>query len=306
MSPLARMLSKNNFMKKSMIRFLYVSLLLFWGVILVSSCGEGSSNQREEAITERRIVSLDGAITEIVVTLGYGNELVGRDVTSTYPDWIKDSVTDLGHVRSLAIESLLELNPTLILASEKEMVPDLEDKIRRSGVEYKFFDREFSLEGTKTLIREVGAYFQNPDTSAVLQKIDKDISDVEKFETKPKVLFVYARGAGTLMVAGENTPMEGMIEMAGGENAVSGFQDFKPLTAEALISYDPEIILMFDSGAQSLGGEEGILLVPGVSETKAGKNKAIVTMDGGLLSGFGPRVGEAVVALNRLIDPYAE
>lgn len=293
-------------MKKSMIRFLYVSLLLFWGVILVSSCGEGNSNQREEAITERRIVSLDGAITEIVVTLGYGNELVGRDVTSTYPDWIKDSVTDLGHVRSLAIESLLELNPTLILASEKEMVPDLEDKIRRSGVEYKFFDREFSLEGTKTLIREVGAYFQNPDTSAVLQEIDKDISNVENFETKPKVLFVYARGAGTLMVAGENTPMEGMIEMAGGENAVSGFQDFKPLTAEALISYDPEIILMFDSGAQSLGGEEGILLVPGVSETKAGKNKAIVTMDGGLLSGFGPRVGEAVVTLNRLIDPYAE
>src|SRR5699024_10694639 len=293
-------------MKKSMIRFISVSLLLLWGIIWVSSCGDGNSNQREEAVTERRIVSLDGAITEIVVTLGYGNELVGRDVTSTYPDWIRDSVMDLGHVRSLAIESLMELNPTLILASKKDMVPDLEDKIRRSGVEYKFFDREFSLEGTKNLIREVGTYFQNPDTSTVLREIDKDIFDVENFETKPKVLFVYARGAGTLMVAGENTPMERMIEMAGGENAVSGFQDFKPLTAEALISYDPEIILMFDSGAQSLGGDEGILQVPGVSETKAGKNKAIVTMDGGLLSGFGPRVGEAVVTLNRLIAPYAE
>jgi len=65
------------------------------------------------------------------------------------------------------------------------------------------------------------------------------------------------------------------------------------------------VILLFNSGLKSLGGVKGLLQIPGVAETNAGKNKAVITMDGALLSGFGPRVGKAAAHLNQLLAPYA-
>ena len=87
--------------------------------------------------------------------------------------------------------------------------------------------------------------------------------------------------------------------MAGGKNAVSGFDDFKPLTSEALVAANPDVILMFSSGMESLDGMEGTLSIPGMKEVNAGKNKQIITMDGQYLAGFGPRVGQAVKELNQ-------
>ena len=122
------------------------------------------------------------------------------------------------------------------------------------------------------------------------------------FDKKPKVLFIYARGAGNLMVAGKETPLHSMIELAGAENAAAELTDFKPLTPEALLTTNPDVILMFDSGLQSLGGVDGLLKVEGIAATNAGKNKKVVSMDGQLLSGFGPRLGEAVVELHNKLQ----
>ncbi|MDP2160141.1 MAG: ABC transporter substrate-binding protein, partial [Flavobacterium sp.] len=159
---------------------------------------------------------------------------------------------------------------------------------------------------TKNLLKEVASVLGEKNFTALQTTIDTQLKKVKPISAKPKVLFVYARGAGTLMVAGKNTPVEKMIELAGGQNAVSGFDDFKPLTPEALLSNNPDYILFFDSGLQSLGGVEGALKIEGLSKTKAGKNKNIIAMDGALLSGFGPRVGEGVVELNQLITTNAK
>lgn len=280
-------------------------------VALVTACKDSKSKDaktttEQSTQTDQRIVSLNGAITEIVCALGHGDQLVGRDVTSTYPEWVQDSVKDLGHVRSLTMEALIAQKPTVILASSRDMNPDLEKMIKDSGVEFKIFEQDFSVKGTKKLIKEVADFIGNKTTQPMIDKIDQDLKAVNSFETTPKVLFVYARGAGTMMVAGDETPMAKMIALAGGQNAVTGFKNFKPLTAEALLNSNPDVILLFNSGLKSLGGVDGMLKIPGVSETNAGKNKAVITMDGALLSGFGPRVGEAAAHLNHLLAPYAK
>ena len=77
----------------------------------------------------QKIVSLNGAITEIAVALGYEKEIIGVDVTSTFPESVKSTATDLGHVRSISIESIVALQPTIILATEKDMNPELAEKI---------------------------------------------------------------------------------------------------------------------------------------------------------------------------------
>jgi iron complex transport system substrate-binding protein len=253
-----------------------------------------------------KIVSLNGAITEIVAALGLEKEIAAVDVTSTWPETVKGTAKDLGHVRTISIESIMALQPTVILATEKDMSPELLAKIKSAGVEAHIFKQEFTPEGTKKLIADVAKVLHHKEYEGIQDKVDADLKDVQPLAKAPKVLFIYARGAGALMVAGKNTPVEKVITLAGAQNAITEFEDFKPLTPEALIKGNPDVILMFDSGLQSLGGADGVLKIQGVANTNAGKNKKIIAMDGGLLSGFGPRVGEAATQLNKLLADNAK
>ena len=88
-----------------------------------------------------------------------------------------------------------------------------------------------------------------------------------------------------------------MIRLAGGTNAASGFDGYKPLTAEAAVAAAPQVILVTTSGLESVGGTDGLLDLPGLALTPAGKARRVVAMDDLYLLGFGPRVADAVAAL---------
>ncbi len=250
--------------------------------------------------SNNKIVTLNGGITEIVAALGHEKEIVGTDVTSTYPESLKATAKDLGHVRSMTIEPIMAVSPTLILASDKDINPELMGKIKSSGIKADIFRQEFTVEGTKKLIADVANAIGNTDYQKLNDKIDADLKQIQPIAKKPKVLFIYARG-NMLMVSGKNTPMAALIGLAGGENAVNDFEDFKPLTPEAVVKANPDVLFFFTSGLEGAGGNEGALKMPGVSQTNAGKNKKIIAMDGGLVSSFGPRLGEAAVGLNKLL-----
>lgn len=279
----------------------------------VVSCKKETKKTTEENVTvtdtvkkqTHKIVSLSGAVTEIVAALGHEKEIIATDVTSTYPESLKSTAKDLGHVRQISIEAIMAMQPTLILATEKDMSPELLDKIKKSGVEAHVFKQDFTVDGTKKLIADVAGVLKHQDYKALEDKIDADLKNVKPITKAPKVLFIYAR-ANMLMVSGKNTPVDQVISLAGGQNAITEFDDFKPLTPEALIKGNPDIILMFDSGLGAVGGPQGVLKITGVDKTNAGKNKKIISMDGGLLSGFGPRVGEAATKLNTLLQENAK
>lgn len=257
-------------------------------------------NETEQNISSSKIVSLSGGITEIVSALGHEQNIIATDVTSTFPLSLKNSAKDLGHVRSLTIEPILAQNPTLILASEKDMSPELIEKIKNSGIKTDFFTQEYSIQGTKELIKEVADVLGNTTYEKLNAKIDNDLSQIKTLPVKPKVLFIYARG-NNLMVAGKNTAISNLIGIAGGQNAFNNFEDYKPLTPEAVIVANPDILLLFDSGLQGAGGKEAVLQMPGIAQTAAGKNSKIISIDGGLASSFGPRLGEAALKLNQLL-----
>jgi iron complex transport system substrate-binding protein len=113
----------------------------------------------------------------------------------------------------------------------------------------------------------------------------------------PTAILIYARGAGTMMVAGKDTAGAAMLELAGARNPVT-FSGFKPLSPEALVEAAPEVIVIPARGLATLGGEAGLLAVPGVAATPAGRARRFVAMDDLLLLGFGPRLGEAVDELS--------
>ncbi|MFY0252487.1 hemin ABC transporter substrate-binding protein [Chitinophaga sp. 30R24] len=277
-----------------------MQLNLRWSTVLLLLCFQVSVCVSAQSY--KRIVSLNGTVTEIVCDLGFQQQIVGVDVTSTWPADM-DKVPKVGHNRNITAEPVLTLQPDLILSTTNFLSPPVIAQFKNVGVKQVMVDQEYSIAGTKKLITEIAAVLQVPEKGAALcKRLDEEQQALHIASQHKKVLFIYARGAGTMMVAGEATPMDKMINLAGAKNAVSGFNDFKPLTAESLVAANPDVILLFDTGLQSVGGIDGLLKIPGVAQTTAGKNRKVIVMDGQLLSGFSPRVIGAVKELSQKIN----
>lgn len=268
-----------------------------------TSSGEQAGGDADPGkYSEVKIVSLSGTLTEILYGLGMEENLVGVDVTNTYPPAVH-AKPKVGHTHNLNTEAILSLQPDYVLSMEERGIkPDQAEQLRQAGVNVWVIAQEYSPEGTRNLINQVADSFGKKEAAQqMITSMEQTMASATGYDQQPKVLFVYARGAGTLQVAGRNTPMDKMITLAGGVNAAAELENFQPLTAESLIKMNPDYILLFDSGLKSLEGPEGLLKVPGIAETTAGKKQNFVVMDGALLSGFGPRLGEAVVTLGEAI-----
>ncbi len=266
-----------------------------------------SSNQEGGAKTENtdkkiRIVSLSGAVSETLAALGMEDNLAGIDVTSTYPASLQ-SKPKVGNTHNLNVESILALKPDYVISmKERGIKPEQATQLQQAGIKVWVIDQEYSIEGTKKYIMQLADSFHKEDAGKKLvADIDAAYASLPTYTTKPSVMFIYARGAGALSVCGNDMPMAKMIGMAGGINAGNEAEGFKPLTAEGVVKANPDAILLFSSGLQSLDGPEGMLKVPGIAQTKAGKNKNFIVMEGELLSGFGPRVVEGIKELGAKI-----
>jgi iron complex transport system substrate-binding protein len=249
-----------------------------------------------------RIVSTNGTLSEILVGLGLEKQIVGVDVTSTYPTSL-DKLPKIGHNRTIAAEGIISLNPDVIVYTDQSMIsPAVVKQLNATGKKVVSFKHELSKEGAVNLIREVGAYFNaKPQAEKMIKSLQADLAKIKPAPAPKKLLFIYARGTGTLMVSGTGTSVDKMFQLAGHKNAVQGFTEFKPLTAESLITANPDVLVLFQSGLESLEGIDGLLRLPGVANTNAGKNRKIVTMDGQFLTGFGPRLGKAAQELSQKV-----
>ncbi|WP_316841932.1 hemin ABC transporter substrate-binding protein [Pedobacter gandavensis] len=254
------------------------------------------------ATTAKRIITLSGAITETVDALGLGNQIVAVDVTSIYPAYAA-KLPRVSQNRVLSAEGIISFSPDLVIAPEGDISKAIAYQLKSAGIKVVSIKQEFSVAGATKFIRAVAAAVgQSPKGEVVVKQLSSNLqqtlAEISKNPKHPKVLFVYARGTGVMMVAGKSTNMDAIISLAGGKNAAQGFSNYKPYTTEALVNANPDLILMFDFGYKSLGGINSILKMPGVSLTNAGKNKRIVQMDGELLTGFTVRLPQAIKELN--------
>ncbi|MGQ9897712.1 MAG: heme/hemin ABC transporter substrate-binding protein [Acidobacteriota bacterium] len=286
------------------------------GLVVGSGCRREASTQaavrtvldaygQPVAITDvSRVVTAGSAITEIVYALASESLLVGCDASSLYPEAAM-KLPQVGYVRALSSEGVLSLRPTLVLTVPEAGPPDALAQLRASGTPVLVVPSEVSLDGIKRKIRTVAqALDRQPQGEELIRQLDADMAQVGEYLSgrteKPKVMFIYARGQGAANVAGRDTAAAEMIQLAGGVNAFD-FEGYKPLTAEAVVVAAPDVILLTTRGLESAGGMAGVLSMPGVGQTPAGRNRRIVAIDDLLLLGFGPRTGQGVMKLAQLL-----
>ncbi|MEI2272730.1 ABC transporter substrate-binding protein [Sphingobacterium sp. ML3W] len=258
------------------------------------------------ANAQQRIITLNSSLTETIYGLGLGDRMIATDVTSISPK-AAAALPRVSKNRSVSAEGVLSFKPTLVLANEGDVANAVIQQIRAAGVKFISVKPNYSATGALRYIQEVADAIGEPSLGKSLvshTKISLDhtlalVKKENKGKAVPKVLFLYARGTGTMSVAGKGSSLDAMINLAGGKNAVQEFSDFKPYTTEALVQANPDIILLFDFGASSLGGKEAILKLPGMRITNAGKNERILVMNASLLVNFSNRLPDAILELHR-------
>lgn len=276
-------------------------------LFLAAALAGGILSSAAAAAPSPRLVTLGGPVTEIVFALGAGEDVVAVDISSTYPPETS-GLQKVGYHRTLSAEGILSLRPDLVLGTEEAGPPAALQQLRAAKVPIRLLPVEHSPAGTRRNILAI-AKILNRERSGreLVASLDRDLASartlVQASRTAPRVLFLYARGQGTLSVSGSGTAADAMIALAGGVNAVDGYAGYKPLTPEALASAAPDAILLTTGGLESIGGREVLLAQPGISLTPAGKAGRVVTLDDELLLGFGPRLGTGIAELTRRLHP---
>lgn len=272
-------------------------------IIIWSAVAIAATETEIKPLDTSRIVTLSGAITETVFALGAGDRVVGVDVSSSYPDTV-NQLPKVAYHRRLSAEGVLSLAPTLVIATSESGPPEAVQQLEQAGVALLIVPYKPTVESTLAKIERIATALGTKEAGDALIARTRGELDQARLahpteEAKSRVLFIYARSQGTLMVAGQGTGADAIIALAGGINAAQGYVDYKPLTTEAVIAAAPDVILLMDSGLESIGGPEGLWQLPGLSLTPAGKQGRVLSLDGLLLLGFGPRLGQAALALNR-------
>ena len=289
-------------------------VILLTAIALLASafgCGRFANQQKETA--GDRVVVISPIYNEIIWALGAQDKVVGVDLSSTYPPEIKN-VTTVGYHRALSAEGILSLHPTAILTDGNIGPPQVVDQIKQLNIPTKTFDaKNDSIDGTKALIREIGAYFQKQDKAEELcRTLDSQyatsMEKVKQFSDHPRVAVIhFGRASNVYMVVGKRGQGDAagagqMIEWAGGEMALNADGMQRMASPEVIAQANPDVILVTDFGFDRLGGSiDQIKALPGVDTSNAAKTGRIYRAEENVLMYFGPRTGENIQKVAELI-----
>ena len=246
-------------------------------------------------------MTIGGPVTETVYALGLGERVVGTDASSLYPAEILDGPR-LDYFRQTSAEGVLSLSPTLVLAVEGTGPPGVVEQIRAAGVPVVLTPEVSTVEDAERRLLAIGRLLDREDAARGLaERMRDELAAAEALRPPraPRALFVYARGAGTLLVSGTGNPADAVLRLAGAENTVTAFEGYRPLTAEAVAGAAPDVIVLPEKSLESIGGLDGLFALPGMAQTPAAAARRVVTVDDALLLSFGPRLGQAVAELAR-------
>lgn len=249
--------------------------------------------------SEPRIVSADGSITETVYALGAEDALVGVDTTSNYPKAVH-SLPKVGYLRALPFEGVLALKPDVLLTTDEAEPAKTLEGLEKAGVEVVQLPVARSPADTLARIRKVGQVVgKEAEARAMADDMQAQIAAIkaDSGSDSARILFLMAAGDHGVMIAGQNTAGQALLEAVGARNAMPDVRGYKPANREALLASQPDAIVV----AESRPGQFRMDQWPQLAALDAWKQGRHYVGDSMLLLGFGPRLPKAMAQVANLL-----
>ena len=254
-----------------------------------------------------RIVSLAPNITEILFAIGLGDEIAGVTLDSDYPPAALEK-PKVGTFWQPDIEAVVATRPDLVITLGFEQQKNLAERLRRIG--YNSITVNIEKVGELfAVIEKIGAATgRQPQACELISRIRTKLQQLASLigaEDKVRVLWVVQREP--LRVAGRDTFVNEMIELAGGENAIGPtVQKYPPIGSEQVIACNADVIIESAMGGEKIDSQRDRALRHW-SEFKylpAVASRRIYVIQGDTVSRLGPRLYEGTAAIARCLRPH--
>jgi iron complex transport system substrate-binding protein len=253
----------------------------------------------------QRIISLSPAHTEILFALGLGDRVVGVSEYSDYPPEAKN-VTSVGSYDTPNIETIISLNPDLVLATE-EHVTEM-SQLESHGITIVGLNPKSVSEVLDTIILIGHITGQDKEATSLyidlqtrMKKITEKTSGLTD-EQRPRVFYLIWHDP--IWTVGSQTFHDELIRMAGGINIASNLTGYADISLEAVIAANPQVIIAgVGMGTGTDLTYQFVLTDARLSSVDARRYERVYSADMDIVSRPGPRLVDALEVFFKLIHP---
>lgn len=291
-------------------------IILFWiGAGFAFFGSQGKQNHSSSFLSPRflakarggdRIVSMAPNLTEILFALGLEDKIVGVTVHCNYPPAAAEK-TKIGTFWQPNIEAVIAAKPTLVVTLGEQQQRSFAERLRRIGLHCLTVNIEKVSELFEAIERIGTATGKRYEANQLVTGIQEKLNRIAALVgTKDRVRVLWVVQREPLRVAGRDTFVNEMIELAGGENAIGPtVYKYPPIGAEQVIASGAEVIIepsMTEENPASQK-EKAIQYWSRFENVPAAKNGRIYVISGDVVSRLGPRLYEGVETIARCLRP---
>jgi iron complex transport system substrate-binding protein len=297
---------------------LKVMALTLMPILMLTACAQSESNSQNvitqsdvtgvsitpvEALIDVRIVALANGAAELISAMGYRENLVGRDIASSTAELSDVPLVTSGH--QVIPETIIALQPSLVIIDDATGPSNAITKLETAGIRVVSISQSWNLAELVVKIDQIGVALGTPQSATRLknllsESVTGNLVGASPTDKRLKVAFLYLRGTSSIyLVGGQGSGADYLINATGAIDVGAQQLDkpFTPLTAETMALLNPDLILVMIGGLESVGGVSGLVDLPGIAQTTAGKNRQVVAVDDSLLLSFGPRTPSLISEL---------
>ena len=264
------------------------------------SSAQVTTIESSESPLAQKVVALANGAGEIISAMGFKSILIGRDIASTDADLRKVPIVTSGH--QVIAEKIIALTPDLVIIDKSTGPQSALDALAVAGIRVVKTPEAWTLSDLPAKVGAIANAIGAPASgSALSAAMNSSLSTLGTAERKSRVVFLYLRGGSSIyLIGGKGSGADSLITAIGAQDvgAATLANPFNAMTSELIASLNPDVILVMSKGLQSVGGLKGLVELPGIAQTDAGKNKRVIAVDDSLLLSFGPRTPDLLSKLS--------
>ena len=254
-----------------------------------------------------RIVSLSPSNTELLFSVGAGDQLVGRDSFSNFPEEAGQVADIGGSMGQYDFEAVAALEPDLVLAAEINS-PEQVRSLENLGLTVYYLSNPVDFDGLYANILTVAQLSgHDPEGTALVDDLKSRVTKLQSrlagITDRPLVFYeLDATDPAQPYTIGKGTFGDYLITMAGGTNLGASIGDgWVQLGAETILQRNPDLILLGDVYA----GVDAVSVAarPGWDALDAVRNGKVIPFNDDLMSRPTARLVEGLEALAELFHP---
>ncbi len=201
-------------------------------------------------------------------------------------------------------EKVIAAKPDVVIIDASSGPKAAIDQIKSAGIRVVQTPESWTLADIAPKIAAVAAVIGAQKTGVELIAAMNTSLSASRISTSARVAFLYLRGTSSIyLIGGPGSGADSLISAIGATDvgAATLPHAFNTLTAEALVAAKPDVILVMSKGLESVGGVKGLVQLPGIAQTPAGKNSRVIDVDDSLLLSFGPRTPSLIEKLSQAL-----